>query len=62
MEHKIGTRITLEVVESDKGCMGCFFNDKSPAVCDLFFECRREDRADNKNIIYKEIKENEDKD
>lgn len=54
MEHKIGTRITLEVVENDTNeCSGCFFDkivsERCNAPC-----CGRSDR---KNVIYKEIKE-----
>lgn len=56
MEHKIGTRITLEVVEIDMGkqhpCDGCFFKNTG---C-LDYVCGKEYRKDHKNVIYKEIK------
>lgn len=58
MEHKIGTKITLEVVEADSIslCCGCFFRllctrNRSANICNA------KTRSDNKNIIYKEIKE-----
>lgn len=55
MEHKIGTRITLEVAETDNSsCVGCFFFNLN---CCQFVKCWHLDRTDHKNIIYKEIKE-----
>lgn len=56
MEHKIGTRITLEVVEQNR-CDGCFFFRD-----DKYFDCSplacvRGAREDGKSIIYKVIKE-----
>lgn len=54
MEHAIGTKITLEVVE-DNSCEECFF----APVCNAVFrvKCNKKERTDHKNIIYKEIKE-----
>lgn len=59
MEHAIGTRITLpdgrqaEVVEKVWRCEGCIFKNE---VC-FNLLCFAEDRTDQKNIIYKEIKD-----
>lgn len=57
MEHAIGTRITLEVVEGEF-CKGCFF-DSAEEGCLRPFDayCSNIVRTDHKNIIYKEIKE-----
>lgn len=57
MEHKIETRITLEVVEveNDK-CDGCYFdgfNCNKPKD----WMCYSRERSDHKNVIFKEIKE-----
>lgn len=46
---KTGTKITLEIVEGDD-CISCFFKDICYSV-----KCKL-DRADGKNIIFKEIK------
>lgn len=55
MEHKIGTRITLEVVEHKTfTCEGCFFKIYNKS-CSCY-HCLPTERADGKNIIYKEIK------
>lgn len=58
MEHKIGTRITLEVVECDwaSTCADCFLYRSE--ICDVC-RCRASQRSDHKNIIYKEIKNND---
>lgn len=57
MEHKIGTKIILEVLEikNDK-CDGCYFDGLS---CNRPKDwiCYSRQRTDHKNIIYKEIKE-----
>lgn len=58
MEHSIGTKITLEVVESDKACEGCYFEELCEYSGDIPIECWEKYRTDHKNIIYKEIKEN----
>ena len=60
-ELKVGDRvnITLEAVETVKGCDGCFF-DKRNGCCvaiSLGMECSPKYRSDGKNIIYKEVKE-----
>lgn len=58
MEHAIGTRITLEVVEDEKyTCIGCFFYNQRNVCNELGVKCLDEERTDHKNIIYKEIKE-----
>lgn len=57
MEHKIGTRITLEVVESSKRCEGCFFDTINGCAETHGWYCLCRNRTDHKNIIYKEIKE-----
>lgn len=55
MEHAIGTRITLEVVESYK-CDECFFLYNN--CCNASnMRCDKKMRKDGKNIIYKEIKD-----
>lgn len=55
MEHAIGTKITLEVVEVEKGkvCQGCYYENIS--CCG--HKCMDIQRADHKNVIYKEIKQ-----
>lgn len=61
MEHAIGTKITLEVVESNKDgmhpCTGCFFDYENTCMLPGENICRKNSRSDRKNIIYKEIKE-----
>lgn len=61
MEHRVGTKIQLEVVERDmhNNCNQCFFDflceyGEFPA-CSI--TCASWERTDHKNIIYKEIKE-----
>lgn len=58
-EHKIGTHITLEVVESNvkENCDECAL----AYICcqelsSLRWQCAAEYRTDHKNIIYKEVK------
>lgn len=54
MDHEIGTRITLEVMESKEGsCKGCYFEHR----CREYRRCRENERTDHKNIIYKAIEE-----
>lgn len=60
MQHKIGTRITLEdgrVVEvtETRGitCIGCVYDED---FCDGSRACGSRNRTDHKNIIYKEVK------
>lgn len=66
-ELKVGEKvtITLEVVELD-GCNGCFFSADMNHTCnnpyknnegDDMFECRKSNRSDSKDIIFKEVKE-----
>ena len=55
MEHAIGTRITLEVVENKEGiCKGCFFKERGISCGSV--QCDLHERTDRKNIIYKEVK------
>lgn len=56
MEHAIGTKIILEVVEGDD-CEGCLFGNHEHQ-CEVLrgWECQAEFRTDHKNVIYKEIK------
>ncbi|MCQ2299715.1 MAG: hypothetical protein MJZ81_06295 [Bacteroidales bacterium] len=60
MEHAIGTRITLEVVERTKarGCNDCFFGKEGDCIVFETLECDKFFRADHKDIVYKLIKEN----
>lgn len=57
MEHEIGTKITLEVVERVAGCERCFFGKTRTCLKNDDWECDAEYRTDHKNIIYKEVKE-----
>lgn len=55
MEHAIGTKITLEVVEDNGGgCEDCFFFDWD-VRCHI--SCLAQERTDHKDIIYKEMKD-----
>lgn len=60
MEHAIGKKITLEVVESNvqENCDEC---DLAYICCQELssqrWQCVAEHRTDHKNIIYKEIKD-----
>ena len=60
-ELKIGERvtITLEAVETVKGCDGCFFDGRNSCcvAISLGMECAPKYRSDKKNIIFKEVKE-----
>ena len=50
--------ITLEAVEAIKGCDGCFFNRNGGCVAiALGMECAPKYRSDNKDVIFKEVKE-----
>ncbi len=57
MEHAIGTKITLEVVEKkERTCEGCYF--KSYGCTRPFrWVCSKNLRTDHKHILYKEVKE-----
>lgn len=54
---KIGTKITLEIVEGDT-CKDCFFQVCSYNECEklLMNICYGPLRADGKSIIFKEVK------
>lgn len=56
MEHAIGKKITLEVVEG-KTCESCFFERGGVCALSNNLECVADFRTDHKNIIYKEIEE-----
>ena len=61
-ELKVGERvtITLEAAEivKGKGCDGCFFDrDGGCVAISLGMECASKYRSDNKDIIFKEVKE-----
>lgn len=58
-ELKIGERvtITLEAVEQET-CKGCFFYIEGGRYqCMKKFKCSKYDRSDQKNVIFKEVKE-----
>ena len=54
---KIGTKITLEIIEGDT-CKDCFFQACSYDECEklLMDKCYGPLRTDGKNIIFKEVK------
>ena len=60
-ELKIGERltITLEAVETVKGCDGCFFDGRNSCcvAISLGMECAPKYRSDKKNVVFKEVKE-----
>ena len=59
-ELKVGERVTiiLEAVETVKGCDGCFFDrDGGCVAISLGMECASKYRSDNKDVIFKEVKE-----
>ena len=50
--------IALEAVEAIKCCDGCFFNRNGGCVAiSLGMECAPKYRSDNKDVIFKEVKE-----
>ena len=56
---KVGERVTLEVIETDKeSCKGCFFDSKM-FHCEALrkYPCSNKIRSDNKSVIFKEVKE-----
>lgn len=58
-ELKVGERVNLEVTETNKeSCKGCFFDSKM-LYCDACrkYPCSNKIRSDNKNVIFKEVKE-----
>lgn len=59
-EIKVGEKITLEVIETDKeSCKGCFFKGVLGycGAAPLGLKCLPEYRSDKKNVIFKEVKE-----
>lgn len=59
-ELKVGEKITitLEVVEQQEGCNGCFFNQGEHIPCTYNYKCNRCTRSNRKNVIFKEVKQN----
>ena len=59
-ELKVGeiVTITLEAVETVKGCDGCFFDGRNGCcvAISLGMECAPKYRSDKKNVIFKEVK------
>lgn len=61
MEHAIGTKIELEVVEKDRQnntCNQCFFADicEDAEFHEFEIACMSRDRSDHKDVIYKVVK------
>ena len=60
-EIPVGSRLTLEVVESPiNGCDGCFFDEIARDLYDDFckqFKCSRAERKDKKSVIYKVVED-----
>lgn len=57
-ELKIGEKIVLEITETETmTCKGCFFESKD--ACEVWrkYPCARTKRSDEKNVIFKEVKE-----
>jgi hypothetical protein len=57
-EIKVGERIVLEITETETmTCKGCFF--ESEGACEVWrkYSCARNNRSDEKNVIFKEVKE-----
>lgn len=57
-ELKIGERIVLEITETETiTCAGCLFESKG--VCGVWrkYPCASKKRSDQKNVIFKEVKE-----
>ena len=53
--------VKLECVELDTSfkelsCDGCYFKD-DPPICSDIFKCMYKFRADNKDVIFREVKE-----
>lgn len=58
-ELKVGEKITLEVIETDKESFkGCFFDSKM-FNCESWrkYPCSIKIRSDHKSVIFKEVKE-----
>lgn len=60
-EIPVGSRLTLEVVETTNySCDGCFFDEIAKSLYDDFckqLKCSIAERKDNKSIIYKVVEE-----
>lgn len=57
-ELKVGERVILEAIETDKeSCKGCFFDSKM--FCEVWrkYPCSIKIRSDHKSVIFKEVKE-----
>lgn len=60
MELKVGEKIVLEVQEVEPWsnlCTGCFFLSEGCRSMSFKLPCTKRLRSDNKDIIYKEVKE-----
>ena len=57
-ELKVGERvtITLEAVEQDGTCDGCFF-ERGGCIVGYQLSCCHTERSDHKNIIFKKVEE-----
>lgn len=58
-ELKVGERvtITLEVVEHNNGCIGCFYHIFGRCSVNGELKCSIYTRSDGKDIIFKKVKE-----
>lgn len=57
-EFKVGEKIVLEITETETmTCKGCFFESKG--ACEVWrkYPCARNNRSDQKNVIFKEVEE-----
>lgn len=57
-ELKVGEKIVLEITETETmTCKGCFLESKG--ACEVWrkYPCARNNRSDQKNVIFKEVKE-----
>ena len=58
-EIPVGSRLTLEVVETTNySCDGCFFDEIAKSLYDDFckqLKCSRAERKDKKSVIYKVV-------
>ena len=63
MERKVGERFkegnTLLETVKNHDCIGCFYNGNGCEVQDVHGNCRFEDREDEEDVIFKEVKNEE---
>ena len=58
-ELPVGSEIVLKVVETEKECSGCFFDDLSTEINENIckrIKCGKNERKDGKNVQFKRIK------